>query len=150
MENSQGVGLTRGSQVANDFGDQARAFFLTQGITLEKRIVVDIGIESKKKPHRFDLGSTDPKILVECKSDTWNESSQCWPGARMNAWTESMYYFHAAPKDCRKIFFVLKDISTKYCMTLATYYLGAYEHLIPSDVEFWEFDPGEGTARRIR
>jgi hypothetical protein len=35
-------------------------------------------------------------------------------------------------------------------VTLATYYLRTYEHLTPSDVEFWEYDDANKTAQRFR
>jgi len=86
---------------------------------------------------------------VEYKSHTWTES-QNTPSAKMTTWTEAMYYFYAAPKDYRKVFFVLRDFSKKHRETLAAYYLRTYEHLIPGDVEFWEYDPEKRTAERIR
>ena len=61
-----------------------------------------------------------------------------------------MYCFHAAPNDYRKVFFVLRHNSPKHHETLAVYYIGTYEHLIPSDVEFSEYDPEKGTAQRLR
>jgi hypothetical protein len=149
MGNSQRIGSTSNSQVGGDFEAQARAFFLTQGIALEKHVSLDVGVEAKKKRHKFDLGSTDPKVILECKSHTWTEGENT-PSAKMTTWTEAMYYFHVAPKDYRKVFFVLKAFSTKHRETLAKYYLRTHDHLVPGDVEFWEFDPEKGTAQRIR
>jgi hypothetical protein len=112
-------------------------------------LLLEIGIQGKHKAHRFDLGSDDPKIIVECKSHKWTES-QNMPSAKMMAWTEAMYYFLAAPKDYRKIFFVLKDVSAKHHETLAQYYLRTYDHMIPDDVEFWEYDEQKKIVEIIR
>jgi len=50
-----------------------------------------------------------------------------------------------APDDYRKTLFVLRDYSPKRKETLAEYYLRTYDHLVPSGVEFWEYD--EATRR---
>lgn len=36
--------------------------------------------------------------------------------------------------------FVLRDHSKKRSETLAEYYIRTYSHLIPEDVELWEYD----------
>lgn len=72
------------------------------------------------------------------------------PSAKMMAWTEAMYHFFAAPEDYGKMFFVLKDVSTKRHETPAKYYLRRYEHMIPNDVEYWEYDAAMNSAERIR
>jgi hypothetical protein len=46
----------------------ARRYFDNQGIKLEQNHCVHIGSGSVKKPHKFDLGSSSPPIIVECKS----------------------------------------------------------------------------------
>jgi len=51
-----------------------------------------------------------------------------------------MYYFAVAPHRYRKIFFVLRDIRTKTGESLAEYYVRTYRHLVPPDVEVWEYD----------
>lgn len=55
-----------------------------------------------------------------------------------------MYYFVASPNNFRKIMFVLYDYSEKRKETLAQYYLRTYKHLVPKDVEFWEYKEGVG------
>lgn len=149
MNNFQRNDSLSNTQVGSDFEKVARLYFAAQGIVLREYLSLEIGIEGKRKAHRFDPGSDDPKIVVECKSHTWTES-QNMPSAKMMAWTEAMYYFYAAPKDYRKIFFVLRDFSLRHRETLAAYYLRMYEHLIPGDVEFWEYDAVRQTAERIR
>ena len=46
------------------------SFLRKQEFILQSNFVALVG-HSIKKPHRFDLGSDDPPILVECKSFTW-------------------------------------------------------------------------------
>jgi hypothetical protein len=46
------------------------SFLRKQEFILQSNFVASVG-HSIKKPHRFDLGSDDPPILVECKSFTW-------------------------------------------------------------------------------
>jgi hypothetical protein len=89
-------------------------------------------VGEKKKHHRFDLGASAPAALVECKSHTRTQSGNM-PNAKLTVWNEAMYYFQIAPKHYRKIFFMLKHLRRE--ISLATYDLAKYEHLIPEDVE---------------
>jgi hypothetical protein len=105
----QRVGSVSNTQAGNDFEAAARAFFTQQGISLVKNFSVPVGVGEAKKLHRFDLGSENPPVLVECKSHTWTQGGNM-PSAKMTVWNEAMYYFHVAPAFYRKIFFVLKHI----------------------------------------
>lgn len=100
---------------------------------------VAVGVGEIKKEHAFDLGCGDQKIIVECKSHRWTTGSNI-PSAKLTVWNEAMYYFHLAPREYRKIMFVLKDTCSRRGVTLADYYLRNYAHLVPIDVEFWEYD----------
>ncbi len=60
-----------------------------------------------------------------------------------------MYYFYTAPVGFRKIMFVLRDFSTKRNETLAQYYVRTYKHLIPNDVELWEYDENTESASKL-
>lgn len=51
-----------------------------------------------------------------------------------------------APENYRKILFVLRDYSEKKGETLAEYYIRTHDHLIPDDVEIWEYDEDTGEA----
>jgi len=44
--------------------------FHREGIYLTQNISIPIGLK-KKNEHKFDLGSLEKKIIVECKSHTW-------------------------------------------------------------------------------
>lgn len=69
------------------------------------------------------------------------------PSAKMTVWNEAMYYFHIAPRRFRKIMFVLKH--HKADLSLASYYLRTYGHLIPDDVELWEFDTETQVGQKL-
>ena len=150
MDNFQRKGSISNAHVGRDFEEVAKNYFTSIGIFLDTNVTLEIGIEGKKKAHHFDLGNLDKKILVECKSHKWTKTGRI-PSAKITTWTQAMYYFHAAPTGYRKIFFVLKDIHTKSKEeTLAKYYLRLNDHLIPGDVEFWEYDEETKSAQQIR
>lgn len=142
MTNFQREGSVSNAHVGRDFEALARKTLAQHEIIVEPEFAVPVGISSLKKPHKFDLGSNSPKVIVECKSHKWTKGNNV-PSAKMTVWNEAMYYFSISSSEYRKIFFILKDkrLSTKE--TLAQYYLRTYSHLIPSDVEFWEYDQNE-------
>ncbi len=135
------------SHVGREFEAWAQAFFAKQGLALTPAIAIDIGINGKKS-HKFDLGSSKDKVIVECKAHTWTESGSV-PVAKMTTWNEAMFFFHAAPSEYRKILFVLRDISSKRKETLAEYYVRTNPHLIPDKVEVWEYDTALQKARQV-
>lgn len=110
---------------------------------------VSVGISDIKKDHAFDLGCEKEKILVECKSHKWTAPNDNVPSAKLTVWNEAMYYFIATPKGYRKIMFVLRDYSEKRKETLAEYYIRTYRHLIPKDVEFWEYNESTMSAVQL-
>jgi hypothetical protein len=63
----------------------------------------------------------------------------------MTVWNEAMFYFYLAPHHFRKIFVVERSLREK--TSLVSHYVRCHGHLIPEDVELWEFDPltAEGT-----
>ncbi len=144
----QRKGSTSNAQVGSDFEIAIQQFFTKQGLRLEPRIAVSIGINGLK-PHNFDLGSESEKVLVECKAHKWTESGNT-PSAKLTVWNEAMFFFFATPSDYRKILFVIKDFNPKKNETLAGYYIRTNNHLIPSDVEIWEFDEVKDTATRLK
>lgn len=134
----QRIGSKSNAHVGADFERVAANYFAGEGITLTKNYSVAIGLDTKKK-HAFDLGSESPKILVECKSHKWTAGGKV-PSAKMTTWNEAMYYFHLAPSEFRKIFFILRHRRNERGETLLAYYQRIYAHLIPTDVEFIEWD----------
>lgn len=136
----QRIGSISNAHVGRDFELVAQSVFCSQGLNLERDVKVSIGLGEIKKLHAFDLGCKERKILVECKSHRWTAPNDNVPSAKLTVWNEAMYYFLAAPAGYRKILFVLRDLSEKRGETLAEYYVRTYRHLIPEDVEIWEFD----------
>ncbi len=139
MSNFQREGAISNAHAGRDFEVLARRVLAEQGIQTQPDFSVPVGVSSQKKQHKFDLGSSSPKIIVECKSHKWTKGNNV-PSAKMTVWNEAMYYFALAPEGFRKIFFVLKDRRTSNGETLAEYYCRTYQHLIPKDVEIWEYD----------
>ena len=143
--NFQREGSISNAHVGRDFENKIQAYFAQQNIELTKNVSVSIGVDGKSKPHNFDLGSIDQKIIVECKSHTWTATENV-PSAKLTTRDQAMYFFYATQGEFRKIFVVLKHISPKRNETLCDYYIRTHKHLIPNDVEVWEFDESNNTA----
>jgi hypothetical protein len=140
MNNFQRIGSISNAQVGRDFEAVAHTYFLeVEGLNLQNSFPVEIGANSLKKCRRFDLGSEEPAILVECKSHRWTETGNM-PSAKVTVWNESMFYFHIAPSHYRKILFVLRDVHSRRTESLAEYYVRNYSHLIPPSVSIIEFN----------
>ena len=121
-------------------------FYDNYGIELEENHKVILGISSAKFK-TCDLGIKD-EIIIECKSHSWTETDNI-PSAKLTTWNEAMYFFHLAPYHKRKLFIVEKFLSKKREKTLAEYYVSINHHLIPEDVEIWEFDVKERLMNQI-
>jgi hypothetical protein len=148
---NQRLGSVSNSHVGAEFELTAQRYFDGQGVKLTQNHSVQIGIGPVKKPHKFDLGSSSPAIIVECKSHRWTTGDNV-PSAKMSVWNEVMFYFSVAPSNYRKILFVLHDYSAKRKESLLGYYLRTYSHLIPNGVELLEFDESSNavvTSKRI-
>jgi hypothetical protein len=145
----QRIGAKSNAHVGREFELAAQRFFSKQGLELEQSLKVAVGVGRITKDHAFDLGCNNKKILVECKSHKWTSPNDNVPSAKMTVWNEAMYYFLAAPAGYRKIMFVLLDYSEKRKETLAEYYIRTYRHLIPNDVELWEYDEDKNMATQI-
>ena len=149
MENSyQRSGVTSNAHAGKQFELQAKALFLKRGIRLDSNFRLRIGVSHKKKLHAFDLGSASDSVIVECKSHTWTGGDNV-PSAKLAVWNEAMYYFHCAPRGYKKILFVLRSVRKKSGESLASYYVKQYGHLIPSDVEIWEYNPDNEEVVRV-
>ena len=149
MKNFQRNGAISNSHVGREFEFMVQGFFTNQkGLNLVANLSLEIGVDEKKKKHAFDFGNTDQKVIVECKSHRWTESGNV-PSAKLTVWNEAMYYFHISPQDYQKIFVVLKDFSQKRNETLAEYYIRTHEHLVPPDVEIWEYNPQTKCAEKL-
>ena len=144
----QRVGSISNAHVGREFELTAQQFFALQNVHLQMCHYVDVGVGPAKKSHAFDLGCPDQKVLVECKSHRWTSGHNV-PSAKLTVWNEAMYYFYVAPPEYRKILFVLKDLRRGTGESLTAYYLRTYGHLVPTGIEFWEYDESVGTAARV-
>lgn len=147
VNNNQRIGSKSNAHVGRAFEELARGYFEKTGVELGKRYKLQIGLRSKKS-HEFDLGADRPAVLVECKSHKWTTGRNV-PSAKIAQWNEAMYYFHLAPGTFRKILFVLRDYSEQRAETLAEYYVRTHDHLIPNDVEIWEYDERYASAAKV-
>ena len=138
-DNFQRTGSISNAHVGRDFERIARTTLAEAGIPVSADFAAPVGIGSRTKIHKFDLGSEDPPVLVECKSHRWTSGNNV-PSAKITVWNEAMYYFHCAPPKYRKILFVLRDERKSNGETLSSYYIRTYAHLIPEGVEIWEYD----------
>lgn len=145
----QRSGAESNAHAGRDFEDAALKFFAEkEELHLQRGVDIQVGIKTKKS-HKFDLGCKRTKVIVECKSHKWTVGRKV-PSAKITTWNEAMYYFYLVPEEYRKIFFVLRDVRQNNGETLAAYYLRTQAHLVPCDVEFWEYSEAEHTAKRIK
>lgn len=145
MISFQRIGSVWNAHVGSDFEKAAQEVLASQGIHLVRDFSLPIGIGEQKKEHRFDLGSASAEVIAECKSHKWTAGGNV-PSAKITVWNEAMYYFALAPENYRKILFVLRDYSEKKAETLAEYYIRTHDHLVPDEVEIWEYDEDAGEA----
>ena len=147
MENNfQRVGSISNAHVGREFEEAAQLFFAETGIKLQPGFIAPVGYKIKK-PHKFDLGSEKPPILIECKSYTWTSGGNS-PSAKIRALNEVMLLFSLAPRRYRKILFLLKHLRKD--VSLATHYIKTQGHLIGPNIEIWEFDLDEKHGERVR
>ncbi len=139
MTNFQRRGATSNTHVGREFEEGAKVALAKYGLDLVSDHKVSVGIASRKKEHAFDLGSEDPKVIVECKAHTWTKGNNV-PSAKIKNWVEAMFYFYMAPTSYRKIFLVEKSVRKTNNETLLAYFMRTHYHLIPTDVEFLELD----------
>lgn len=145
----QRIGAVSNAHVGRDFESMAQAYFeQSNGIALQRGFPVLLGVGSTQKVHRFDLGSDDPPVLIECKSYHWTATGNA-PSAKIIACNQAMYYFHLVPQWYRKVLFMLRSEHPSRSETLAEYYARTCGHLIPPTVSILEYDDQLGTARDI-
>ena len=139
MNSFQRDGSTSNFHVGRAFEARAQKVLAEHGLRLELGHKVPCGLGAVRKNHAFDLGSGNPKVIVECKSHTWTSGDKV-PSAKMKNWAEAMFYFHMAPPGYRKIFVVERSVRPGRPESLLAYFLRTQAHMIPPDVEFWELD----------
>jgi hypothetical protein len=139
----QRIGAISNTQVGRDFQRATQAFLLRQGLTLEPEFAAAVG-HAVKKLHRFDLGSSEPPVLVECKSYAWTAGGNS-PSAKIRGLNEAMLLFSVAPVEYRKLLVMLRHLRREE--SLASNWLRNHGHLVPPAVEIWELDPDNGEGR---
>jgi hypothetical protein len=143
--NFQRVGSASNTQVGREFEEAVREFLAGTGISLQSSFSVPVGFKVTK-PHRFDLGSESPPILIECKSYKWTSGGNS-PSAKIRGLNEVMLLFSVAPASYRKMVFVLRDL--RKGVTLANHFIKTQGHLIGPNVEIWEFDFEKKHGERV-
>jgi hypothetical protein len=136
LTNYQRKGVISNAHAGRDFEEAARLYFEQTGIILHRGFEVPIGYRLKKN-HKFDLGSKNPPIIVECKSYTWTKSGKS-PSAKIRGLNEVMLHFSLAPRSYRKILFILRHMRKE--ISLGTHYIQTQGHLIGGRIEIWEFN----------
>jgi hypothetical protein len=147
INNFQRIGSSSNTEAGRQFEEAAHIFFEASGIVLTRGFVAPVGYKMKKDK-KFDLGSANPPILVECKSYTWTAGGNS-PSAKIRGMNEAMLVFSVAPPEYRKILFVLRNLHQRSKKSLAAHYVKSQGHLIGPGVEVWEFDLETENGSRI-
>ena len=143
------VNLASNRHKGDAFAKGVGEFLKSLGHDIQPEYQVRIGIgPTNKKTHKFDWGNES--LLVECKAYNWTESGNV-PSAKLTTVNEVMLYFLCAQKPFRKMLFMLTTERRPKgnSETLAEYYLRMNGHLIPDDVEVYEFDPDSLLAKQL-
>jgi hypothetical protein len=143
--NFQRVGATSNTHVGKDFQGAVRQFFSSIGLDLKTEHSALVGFV-RKKEHKFDLGSDNPPVLVECKSYTWTSGGNS-PSAKIRGLNEAMLLFAVAPFGYRKILVALRHM--RKGESLLSHYIKTQGHLIGPGVEIWEFDDQNRTCNQV-
>lgn len=149
MNNFQRAGSISNTDVGRAFELRAQKILAEHGLHLELNHKVPCGLGKVRKDHAFDLGSEQPKVIVECKSQTWTSGGNV-PSAKMKNWAEAMFYFHMAPPGYRSIFFVERSLRAGHEESLLEYFKRTQRHLIPTSVELWEIERGSDTIMILK
>lgn len=127
--------------------EQAVGLYLEEqlGLDLQHQFNVDIGHQIKK-PKRFDFGSEQPAVLVECKRYSFRKNGGT-PNAKNENLTVALLELSVAPKHYRRMLFIAREVWKR--VSLASRYLARYGHLVPPSIEIWEFDLDASKAQRL-
>ena len=137
--------IQKGAAFATRVGDHLKR----KGHDIEPEYEVEIGVNRmQKKAHKFDWGSES--LVVECKAYDWTKGDNI-PSAKLTTINEAMLYFLSTPQSFRKMLFMLATSkrSARNPETLAEYYVRTHAHLIPGNVEVYEFDHRSLSVRRL-
>src|SRR6267378_708246 len=85
-----------------DFEKLARSFFESElRVTLLEQMPLPL---TTGESHKFDLASSDERILIECKSHTWTQSGN-YPSAKATDAQRSIELLHKSTADRKIIVF---------------------------------------------
>jgi hypothetical protein len=125
------------SQRGKDFEQLVSTVFAAeQGLHLKSELTVPIGRPSKD--HKFDLGSLDPAVVVECKNLTWTVTNKI-PSAKLTALREAVFYLLLAPTEFRRILAMKRHTHPERKESLAEYFVRLNAFCL-DDVEVVEID----------
>lgn len=131
--------MTSNKEKGDKFRDRVQEYFKYKECDLKPEYKVKVGF-GKIKEHCFDLGNEG--IVVECKRYDWTSSGNN-PSAKISTLHEALLIFSATPTDYKKKMLFIPKTGLKGKRTpetLVDRYIRLHEHLIPNDVEIWEFD----------
>ncbi|WP_051183233.1 hypothetical protein [Desulfocurvibacter africanus] len=108
------------------------------GIDLQSPFPILINVPGRTPQiHRFDAGSHEHQIAIECKCHQWVRG-KALPPAKFSNWNEAMHLFNCLPEGFRKVFCVMRCLQEGSGKALSALYIERNGHLIPSDVEIYE------------
>jgi hypothetical protein len=102
-----------------DFEKSVQAFFAKQGVVLTPNFSIPVGASDSKKLRKFDLGSEDPAVLVECKCHSWTVGGNS-PSAKLAVWNEALLYFSVVSSRYRNSWLSGKASAKQYLFLIAT------------------------------
>lgn len=119
---------------------------LASELALELAPSLAVPIGDPPKPHRFDLGSVEQQVVVECKNHTWTKTNNI-PSAKITTLREAVFYLRLAPAGYRRILAMKRHTHPDREESLAEYFVRLNQHLL-GDVEVIEATE-DGTLRRL-
>ena len=128
------------------FQEKAADLF-SEHYQVEFQLDCPIAIGDPPKDHRFDLASSDLRLVGECKNYSWTKSGNV-PSAKIGFVNEAVFYLSFLPKDTIRFVVMRKDVRPRKDETLANYYYRTYRHLLQG-VLIFEIDLENDTIRKI-
>ncbi len=123
-------------------------YLRSNGIEVKRGYKIEIGIHGRRKrSHEFDWGNQ--RLLVECKRYTWTKKGT--PSAKLSTANEAVLYFLAAPESYQNMLFMSEThrIGKRNPETLAERYVRMYGHLFLDNLEVFELNEDNLSARRL-
>lgn len=147
---NQRIGSTSNAHVGSAFEIKAKKYLDSRfNCNFVKNFELNVGINiNNQRKHKFDLGCSDKKIIVECKSHVWTIGDNV-PSAKMTVLREALLYFYLTDISYTKVLFVKRSFSAKKNETLAQYFVRLNGNLIQNNVIIIEYDEENNTANDV-